>query len=238
MKWLNANFSQGLGFSAVLLFGCWLTGRLYILTTAAHYYPRIWASHPECNVGVWWQVCQFLKYLVLMVLNNSLKTSPLSPLDVFFPLPSPPHPSCILPYHLLLSSLSFLYPPFLYSYMICCSSGWSFGADWWCSNLTLHCPLCISSTLPLCINSSSIPLFLHHSFFPTVMHCIHSSHLLVLLSAGWPSISSSPCPCIPFFFLPSSVWPFLPPPFLSLDRLIVFLFYRKTYKDLSLPWQH
>ena len=90
----------------------WTTGPLYILTAAAHHYLCMWASHPEHNVGVWQQVCQFLQCLVLMVLNNSLKTSPLSPLDVFFPLPSPPHPSCILRSHLLLSSLSFLYPPF------------------------------------------------------------------------------------------------------------------------------
>lgn len=29
-----------------------------------------------------------------------------------------------------------------------------------------------------------------------------------------------------------------PTPFICPDRLIVFLSYRKTYKDLSLPWQH
>ena len=219
----------------------WTTGPLHILTAAAHHYLCIWASHPEHNVGVWQQVCQFLQCLVLMVLNNSLKTSPLSPLDVFFPLPSPPHPSCILRSHLLLSSLSFLYPPSPFF----CTLTWSVAPQgevlgqiddvqtWLCTALCTFLPLFLCALIPAPYLFSFI---------------IHSSQLSSTASVPPTFLSfsrrvdaPSRLPLVPaflFFFLPSSVQPFLPPRFLSLDRLIVFLFYRKTYKDLSFPWQH
>lgn len=132
---------------------------------------------------------------------------------------SPLSPRCLLPTPF--PSPSLLYPPFsppppsshVHSPPFC-SSGWSVapqGEVWrqidgvltwlWSVRFCSFPQFFPSPSLPLRINSYSIPPFLHHSFFHIVLHSISSSHHLLLFSIEGSSISSPPSPCI-LFFLP------------------------------------
>lgn len=65
--------------------------------------PSATQSIQMLTCGHW----QFVQYLMFMMFKQFLKTSPFCPFNVFFPLPSPPYPSCILPSHRLLPPLCF-----------------------------------------------------------------------------------------------------------------------------------
>lgn len=184
----------------------WIKGTYYFFnpTTTAH------TGASMCTMATGLAVfTKFNVYGALEILRIRLNLSPLSPWCLSSH--SPPLPIPLVFPHLTSSSLvsASILPLF-------CPPVWSVAprgevlgqidgvqARLWSARLCTFPHFSPSPSLPLCINPYSIPPFLHHSFFPTVLHSISSSH--PLSSFQWRD-PPSPLPLVrAFFFLPPSL---------------------------------
>lgn len=200
---------------------------LHPLSNTVHTDAYVWAL-AVCTIFNVYDVQTVPKNLSLLSLQCLLPT-PIPSISLLYPPISPPTPSSLLPFFLFCPPVWSVAPQGEVSEVL----GQINGVQAWLSSVRL----CFfthsfpSPSLPLCINSYSMPPFLRHSFFPTVLY----SHLILLFSMEGPSISSALFPRV-LFSLSLPLFSNHSP--LCLNRLIVFLSSRKTYKDLSLPWQH